>query len=81
MLFEDVIVSLSLGSDTTMVFEQEDHKIPINLKRRELLVLSGEARLKWKHSIPARKKDDGVPRNLRLSMTWRTVKENSNSMK
>jgi len=61
-----------------MAFEMENQKIAIPLKKRELLVLSGEARWKWKHSIPARKKDEGILRGLRISMTWRTTKETSN---
>jgi len=61
-----------------MAFEMENQKIAIPLKKRELLVLSGEARWKWKHSIPARKKDEGISRGLRISMTWRTTKETSN---
>ena len=39
------------------------------------MVMSGECRFHWKHSIPSRKKDHGVLRGTRISMTWRSVKD------
>jgi alkylated DNA repair dioxygenase AlkB len=47
------------------------------LEPRSALVLKGPARFEWTHAIPARKSDvvDGrrVPRNRRLSVTFRNV--------
>lgn len=77
--FGPVVASLSLGSACVMTFESLDgaERIPALLMPRSLLVLSGEARLRWRHGIPARKSDrtpDGaVARGRRLSLTFRTV--------
>ncbi|MDE0085824.1 MAG: alpha-ketoglutarate-dependent dioxygenase AlkB [Candidatus Poribacteria bacterium] len=78
--FEDTIVSLSLESSCVMDFTKRDDKgkkIPVWLAPRSLIVLNGEARSEWLHSIPARKSDvwDGVkyPRQRRVSLTFRKV--------
>jgi len=77
--FENTIVSLSLASDTTMVFTNEaiDEKIPIILRKRSLVVLKGESRYDWKHSIPSRRSDKindkTVKRQRRISLTFRRV--------
>jgi alkylated DNA repair dioxygenase AlkB len=69
--FGDVICSLSLGSDTVMDFEKSSNDSnnnasnsnndvvvrPIYLPRRSLVILQGESRYKWKHSIPKRQRD------------------------
>lgn len=70
-LFGDVVVSLSLGSDVIMEFTWGEDKRKINLKRRSLVVMSGIGRYQWKHSIPARKSDDGIKRGERISVTLR----------
>src|SRR5574338_646999 len=58
--FGDTIASLSLNSTCMMVFEQPktSRKGTIMLAPRSLLVLTGEARYGWMHSIPARKEDE-----------------------
>lgn len=70
-VFGSVIASLSLLSDTEMTIGQyhgESFKIPLH--RRSLLVLSGDARSKWYHSISNVKEK-------RISITFRTIhKEN-----
>ena len=78
--FKDTIVSLSLGSDCVMNFTNKfdkTKKIPVWLEPRSLVVLSGEARDKWLHGIPARKSDvwDGQKRERqrRVSLTFRKV--------
>lgn len=75
--FEENIASLSLGSDCIMEFSDQRTKIPTLLERRSLAILSGDARYKWKHSIPSRKTDkfNGLifNRNRRLSLTFRKV--------
>lgn len=45
----------------------------IYLESRSLLVLKGDARYKWKHGIAARKSDNGVKRQRRISLTFRKV--------
>lgn len=63
---EDEIVSLSLGSDIVMDFEQLGKGCPkhenqntccVLLKRRSLLILKDKARYCWKHGIACRKYD------------------------
>ncbi len=77
--FGDTIASLSLLSATTMVFDHPGTKErrEVRLNPGDLLVLKGEWRSTWRHSIPARKSDvvDGVrvPRTRRLSLTFRNV--------
>ena len=78
--FKDTIVSLSLGSGCIMNFTNKfdkKKKIPVWLEPRSLVVLSGEARDKWLHGIPARKSDawEGQKhdRERRVSLTFRKV--------
>ena len=75
--FDDVIASLSLGSDAIMQLSLGEQKHDVFLEKRSLIVLSGEARYKWKHAIPARKSDivDGIKleRQRRVSVTFRKV--------
>lgn len=75
--FGGVVASLSLGSNCIMNFTKDKAKESLLLEPRSLVILSGDARYKWKHSIPARKNDkhEGVtiPRSRRLSLTFRTV--------
>ena len=78
--FEGTIVSLSLGSGCVMNFTHKfdkTKKVPVWLEPRSLVVLSGEARDKWLHGIPARKSDvwDGEKRERqrRVSLTFRKV--------
>lgn len=77
--FGETIASLSLGSRCMMEFSHAEsgEKVTQLLEPRSLLVLSGEARYRWKHGIPARKSDkiagQSIPRGRRLSLTFRTV--------
>ena len=77
--FGSTITSLSLGSGCVMQFSNPDtsEKHDIYLDPRSLVIMSGDARYKWKHAIPARKSDvvDGVKceRSRRVSLTYRTV--------
>ena len=78
--FKDTIVSLSLGSSCVMDFTNKldrTQKIPVRLAPRSLVVLSGEARYGWLHSIAARKWDEWEgerrDRNRRVSLTFRKV--------
>jgi alkylated DNA repair dioxygenase AlkB len=75
--FGPVVVSLSLGSATTMVLQRGADKLELRLPVRSLLVLAEDARYLWSHMIPARQSDmvDGVRRTRarRVSLTFRTV--------
>jgi alkylated DNA repair dioxygenase AlkB len=77
--FEDTVISLSLNSTAVMEFINENslEKIPVLLEPRSIVVLKGESRYHWKHTIPARQKDifDGIifNRKRRVSLTFRKV--------
>lgn len=75
--FGDTVSSISLGSGCQMDFESGVKRTSHYLEAQSLLVLTGEARYLWKHGIAARKSDrvDGslVPRNRRISLTFRNV--------
>jgi len=75
--FDDTIASLSLGSGATMKFEKADQVFNLYLPRRSLVLLRGESRYLWKHSIPKRKSDkvgsSKLIRGRRISLTFRRV--------
>lgn len=76
--FGDTIASLSLGSGCVMQFSNPstDVKHDIYLEPKSLIIMSGDARYKWKHAIPVRKADtiDAIKyiRSRRVSLTFRT---------
>lgn len=83
--FGDTIAAFSLNDDTSMTFENNETKEIINifLPARSLLVMSGEARYNWKHSIS---KNISYKNNLdkkiiksndyrRISATFRSLKK------
>lgn len=75
--FGDTVLALSLGSFCVMEFSHTacSLKLPVLLQPRSLLVMTGQARYKWRHGIPARKSDryEGMvfPRSRRVSITFR----------
>jgi alkylated DNA repair dioxygenase AlkB len=77
--FDHTIASISLNSACLMVFENFRTKEvkQLYLQPRSLLLLSGEARYDWMHSIAAQKSDtvgyDIFPRERRVSITFRNV--------
>ncbi len=77
--FEETIASLSLGSPCVMDFIHADtqEKQSLLLEPRSLLVLSGDARYRWKHGIAARKTDkyngQSIQRRRRIALTFRNV--------
>ncbi|XP_011311375.1 alkylated DNA repair protein alkB homolog 8 [Fopius arisanus] len=81
-VFEDPILSLSLGSACVMDFRKKEKKIGILLPPRSLLVMSGESRYTWSHGICPRhsdivSEDNGMttrPRGIRTSFTFRKVR-------
>ena len=73
--FDDYICCFTLGSGTEMVFTKGANKRSLYVSPGSLYIMSGEARYRWKHAMPARKRDkDYGPRGTRLSVTFRTVK-------
>ncbi|KAI8815703.1 uncharacterized protein EV422DRAFT_502112 [Fimicolochytrium jonesii] len=81
-IFGDVVVALSLGSGVVMEFRRLEEAsyltYNVHLPSRSLLVISGEARYRWEHSIRARGIDivhgRPVERGTRVSLTFRNVK-------
>lgn len=79
-VFGNTVISISLSSNVIMEFAKAT-KAPDKrehlLKRRSCLILQGDARYKWRHSIPARKSDTfkeiKTIRGRRLSITFRSV--------
>ncbi len=78
--FENMIVSLSLGSSCIMDFTHKldkTKKMPVWLAPRSIIVLKGESRYYWLHGIAPRKSDqwDGQTynRQRRVSLTFRRV--------
>ena len=68
------IFSLSLGSTAIMEFTRAgESKKEVVLERRSLVMMYGEARSIWKHSIPSRLKDKNIERETRISLTFRSV--------
>jgi alkylated DNA repair dioxygenase AlkB len=77
--FGESVASLSLGSQCVMEFTHAKigEKRQQLLEPRSLVVLSGESRYDWQHSIPGRKSDiwggKKLMRGRRISLTFRTV--------
>jgi alkylated DNA repair dioxygenase AlkB len=78
--YENQICGVNLGSSCVMRFIKGKNLevFDIEVPRRSLYVMQDDARKKWKHGIPPRKKDkvDGElhHRERRVSITYRKVK-------
>lgn len=80
-VFDDYILSLSLGSDIIMELRKENIHNSVLLKSKSLLIMSGESRYDWNHGITPRKFDiintvdgpDVMCRGIRISITFRRV--------
>ncbi len=79
--FGDTILSVSLGSACVMLFTHTRTavQVPVLVEPGSLVVMQGEARYGWKHSIPPRKTDvyqgQRIERRRRVSLTFRKVIE------
>lgn len=78
--YENQICGVNLGSGCIMRFirGKNEEVIDVEVPRRSVYVMQDDARKKWKHAIPPRKKDniDGTlkHRERRISITYRKVK-------
>lgn len=72
-LFGNTIISISLGSRVIMYFDKGSEREELLLDPGSMLILTGESRYLWKHSIPNRKSDLGLKRGRRVSITIRRV--------
>ncbi|OTG92721.1 2OG-Fe(II) oxygenase [Acinetobacter sp. ANC 4654] len=79
--FQDTIIMISLNSTCVMDFiplkEEYGEKVSLLLERGSLLKVQDDARYKWKHAIPKRKKDiwqsHEFIRQRRVSLTFRHI--------
>lgn len=73
--FSGPVVTVSLGESWGMLFRSiaDERKVEHVLNRRSAAILSGEARNKWHHEIPKRKKEGKELRGRRVSLTFRKV--------
>lgn len=74
--FENQICGVNLGSGCIMQFTKTGmQKLDVEIPRRSIYVMQDDARKKWNHAIPPRKKDiiDGAVhhRDRRVSITYR----------
>ena len=87
--FGAVVVSLSLGSDCMMRImpqcKSQQGGFDLVLLRRSLIVFQGDSRHIWRHGIAPRQSDqqngNKIPRQRRVSLTFRTVNNESASPK
>lgn len=79
--FDEIILSLSLGSSVVMDFIKKStkQKMSVLLEPLSLVILQGEARHEWTHAIPARLSDEWrgekKKRDRRVSLTFRKVRK------
>ncbi|MCS6815287.1 MAG: alpha-ketoglutarate-dependent dioxygenase AlkB [Cyanobacteria bacterium] len=77
--FGSVVCSITLGSQCMMELSAVNGEgtRSLLLERCSLVVLAGESRYEWRHAIARRKTDkigdQMLPRNRRVSLTFRTV--------
>ena len=77
--FDDAIAAISLGSHCVMQFAEKasGREEELLIEPGSALVLSGEARSRWTHAIPARTSDLWHNRELvrrrRVSLTFRRM--------
>lgn len=76
-IFDDMIISLSLGSACEMIFSKYGDIKKYYIKPRTLLIITKDARYKYRHEIKNKIYDiiDGkvIERNTRYSITFRKV--------
>ncbi len=73
--FKDTIVTVSLGSAYVMDFQEiaSNTSKELLLEVGSALVMSGDARFRWRHGIKMRRSDHGRRRGRRVSLTFRYV--------
>lgn len=76
--FRGAVVTISLLESWEMIFSRKpqpntEEKYRVVLERRCAAILAGEARKNWYHEIPKRWKEAGIPRERRISITFRKV--------
>lgn len=79
-IFGPIIISISLGEDTNIIYSRNNLKEEVYVPRRSLLVMSGDSRYEWTHEIPRRatiKTDTEIVKKSdnyrRISLTFRSL--------
>ena len=77
-IFGPVVVTVTLQSDSSMVFHKQGEKeLIVPLIRREAVILTGPSRYEWTHEIKKNKTDtiNGIrkKRGTRVSVTFRCI--------
>lgn len=67
--YDEIIIGVSILSNSKMTFSRGKKKIKVDLPRRSLYIMSGESRFLYKHGI-----QPGDITKRRVSLTFRTVK-------
>lgn len=71
--FDDTIITVSLGWAYEIDFIKNKEVHSLMLEKGSVLKITGAARYEWLHRIRSRKKDHGIPRERRVSLTFRNV--------
>jgi hypothetical protein len=76
----DQLYALSLGAPVLMQFRRDDQRIDVDLIPRSMMIMSGDSRLHWTHSIRKRKTDTFADGTVRLrqdrwSITFRWLRD------
>ncbi len=76
--FENQICGVNLGSDCILRFTRNKEVVDVEVPRRSVYIMQDDARSKWLHSMPPRKKDivngNIKFRDRRISITYRKIK-------
>ncbi len=67
--YDEIIIGVSILSDSKMTFSRGKRKIKVNIPRRSMYILTGESRFLYKHGFQL-----GDITQRRISLTFRTVK-------
>ena len=71
-LFGDTVVILTLNDNCMMKFENDKNNILVSIKKNGMIMMEGDARYKWKHSILSYKKGfDFNKANTWINITFR----------
>ncbi len=78
--FDNVIFSLSLGCEATLSFRKRDQGVRnLQLPPRSLLLMAGQARYQWRHSLQMPSAEESKDRpygGVRWSLTFRKTIDN-----
>ena len=71
--FGNIIACFTLQSGTEIEFSKGSDIKKIYVNPRSLYIMRGQCRWYWAHQIRPRTRDNGIPRGIRWSITFRNV--------